>query len=330
MMTSEFPTQRRHLTVRVPRSRQFLVLLPTIALGILVTEPAKATAPPTASFPTAEEVTPAPTAHPPSPPAATKPRATPAVPAVSASEPVPANRAEPRGADAEPQWRRLPTLFKPSPGAGTGVPRDSAAASEEPVAPETWIWSLEGVSRAPVDVGFQSVFETSFGLRLGGGYAWVPSAYLDFVTQAAGTDNGNVVAALDGGRTLRGFVGLRPSKKVGVVFDAGYSRVRLTGTLDDPGAVQGVSLGRFDLESNLDMWFVELGYQGHLGRHAILGIGIGLMGTLNASTDATPDQSVPSTVSEALTKEATDTVDSQIEQYGFVPTLTLRLGFDLI
>lgn len=287
---------------------------------------ALAETPPTASFePVDEPKTGTARFTPPSPAAPTT-----TVPPLAAPPPAPA--APTVGDSPADAPRRLPPLFEaPPPRANSAAPTvDASRSADAERVSDLWMWSIEGVTRAPVDAGFQTVFETPVGLRFGAGYGWVPSPYLSFVTRAAGSGDAGVVSSLSGGRTLRGLIGIRPSRKVGVTLDAGYARVRLNGVLDDPGSAVGVSVGSYDIESNLDMWFAEIGYQGHLGRHAVLGVGVGIMGTIDASTSATPRSGAQNSTSQALTDEATQTVDSQIERYGFVPTLTLRLGFDLI
>jgi hypothetical protein len=48
---------------------------------------------------------------------------------------------------------------------------------------------------------------------------------------------------------------------------------------------------------------------------------------IDARTEAV---AAPDAATAAVTAEATDNVDSTLERYGYIPTLTLRLGLDLI
>lgn len=213
-------------------------------------------------------------------------------------------------------------------------------ADDEDVS-DAWMLSVEGVTHAPVDAGFQIGIELPFRVRAFGGYGWVPSAYRDLIVGAAtrGANDGAravIENGLDGGRSWRVQAGLRPFANAGVYLDVGYSQLRLDGTLDGedlaeaagvpPGSAAGVS---YAVESTLHMWLVELGYQWTLFDHVVTAIAAGLMGTLDANTEATPGAPVGGAEERALRSEATSIVDQQIESYGVVPTLTLRLGLDL-
>ena len=57
---------------------------------------------------------------------------------------------------------------------------DEASASTSTRVRDDWMLSLEAVTRVPIDAGGQIGFETPFGLRLFGGYGWVP--YVDVLT----------------------------------------------------------------------------------------------------------------------------------------------------
>ncbi|MCA9598254.1 MAG: hypothetical protein KC776_33310 [Myxococcales bacterium] len=248
-----------------------------------------------------------------------------------APPPTPAQAPAPVVDRGEPTNPRPEPVFAPAPVQSDPV-RDTAPAEEAKSggASDQWMLSLEGVTRIPVDVGGQIIFETPIGLRFGGGYGAIPSAYVNVVTGAASNASGSDLSIFDGGHVWRAQIGMRPIPKLGFYLDAGYAKVTLNGSVDPAsfGTITGVTLYPSGVTTTLDMWFAELGYQGHVGDRVVLGLGVGLMGTMSSSTQV--DEPSQNTTAQALTAEATNTVDQQIERYGFIPNLTLRLGFDLL
>jgi hypothetical protein len=291
-----------------------LVAILSLPVSAQAVEPAASA---TASFelvpePSANRATfPAPSAPPPSAP---PPSAAPPV-AQSYAAAAPVFTARPTRADA---------------------PRDTGnAEAPSSGASDEWMLSLEGVTRVPVDIGVQSIFETPVGLRFGGSYGFIPGPYVDFVTGAAAgataSASGSDISIFDGGHVWRAQLGIRPIRKLGFYLDAGYANVTLTGQIDESsfGGLPGTAnLGAQGVTTRLDMWFAELGYQAHVGDRVVLGLGLGIMGTLSSSTEV--DQPSQNSTTQALTNQATDNVDKQIERYGFIPNLSVRLGFDLI
>lgn len=222
--------------------------------------------------------------------------------------------------------------------------RDPRLDSGEQKSPEAsdrvrdqWLLSLEGVTRIPVDVGVQAGVETPFGLRLFASYGWVPQAYIGALTGIAAnaTDDVRARLLLDSvdysGHTTRITIGVRPFRRLGLYLDAGYAHVRLNAArdlpdIDIPGVV--VLRGGYRATTGLDLWVAELGYQAELGRRLVLGAGVGVVGPIDAKTTITAVNGAPD--DPAIRADAVRTVDRSFERYGYVPTLTLRLGFDLI
>jgi hypothetical protein len=197
--------------------------------------------------------------------------------------------------------------------------------------------SLEGVTHAPVDAGFQLGVETPFRLRLFGAYGWVPRPYMNLLTgvAAGATDNPYAETLLEqaeySGHTWRVQAGVRPFRALGLYGDVGYARLRADGALDlSSSGVPALARlgGGYEASTKLDMWLIELGYQAQLADRMVLALALGAMGTINASTSITSVGGAPSD-DEALDDAATQ-ADSALESYGIVPTLTLRLGVDLI
>jgi hypothetical protein len=201
---------------------------------------------------------------------------------------------------------------------------------------EGWLLSVEGVTHVPLDVGAELGVETPFGLRLFAGYGFVPEAYIGALTGIAANATGDPRARilLDAveysGRTARVTLGVRPFRKLGFYLDAGYVHLRLEAARDIP------DLSSFGLvpirggsraTSGFDLWVVELGYQLQLAQRLVLAAGLGVTGTLDAKTRIAPTGGAPN---DPALPEAARQVDVAFERYGYLPTLTLRIGFDLI
>jgi hypothetical protein len=268
------------------------------------------------------------------PPSAPPPSAPP--PSAPPPESAPAPAAGQYGYEPAPEqsWSFQPRT--------TDSPTPDRARDDRDIS-ENWMLSAEGVTHAPIDIGFQAGIEFPFGLRLFGGYGWVPSGYLDLIVDAASARSDStgadqvIESAYDSGTAWRIQTGIRPTKKLGLYLDAGYSQVRLTGGLaaEEIATAAGVPPGlvtgdTYSVESTIHMWLVEIGWQATIADHLVLGVGAGVMGTIDSSTDATPSFAGTSAQERAISEVASEVLDQQIESYGFVPTLTLRLGFDLI
>jgi hypothetical protein len=280
-----------------------------------------------ASFPLVEQKAP-----PPQPAASAESAPTPAQSADTAPLPLPPS-SPPRAQTDAPSLTRSP----PAGQATSGNPEVDSQRKRDQQIHDEWMVSIEGATHAPIDAGIFGGIETPIGLRLFGGYGWVPSSYLNFITNAivlsSGADSETSALVENGfekGHAWRIQAGLRPFKNVGVYVDVGYSRLTLQGSLDTSELASVPELGLtgvYSLKTSIDMWLVELGYQAEIGGRVVLAAGIGMMGTLDAKTSVTADSSASAGVPSADTLES---VDRQIEKHGYMPTLTLRLGFDLI
>jgi hypothetical protein len=202
---------------------------------------------------------------------------------------------------------------------------------------ERWLLSVEGVTHAPIDLGVQVGVETPPGLRLFMGYGWVPGGYINLLTGIAGSASRDSYAQAIlresdyAGHTWRVQAGFRPWRALGLYADVGYAQLRANAQLNL--AASGVAEleaigGGYRASTRLDMWLVELGYQGQLAERLVLGLALGAMGTFEATTRIAAVDGAP-TNSVVLREAATET-DAALEKYGIVPTLTLRIGFDLI
>jgi hypothetical protein len=231
-------------------------------------------------------------------------------------------------AHAEPDFR--------SPSAPPTANRDVDGKAAEQRR-EAWMLAVEGVTHAPIDVGVQVGLQTPQGLRLFGGYGWVPGSYMNLLTGIAANASGNAYAdaLLDDaeyrGRTWRVQLGWRPFRAIGLYGDVGYARLSADGALNLASSripQLAVFGGGYEANTRLDMWLIELGYQAQIADRIVLGLALGAMGTLNATTRITAVNGAPT--NDAILNRATNEADKALEKYGVVPTLTLRLGFDLI
>jgi hypothetical protein len=196
--------------------------------------------------------------------------------------------------------------------------------------------SVEGVTHAPLDIGFQAGLEAPIGLRLFGGFGWVPEAYSGFLTSIAASASGDAQAELlleratYRGHTLRVQAGIRPFRQLGFYGDIGYTRLSVDGALDlsDSGipSLQGLG-GGYQAHTVIDLWLIELGYQSEIKNRLVWAVALGMVGTFDARTRIVSVNGAPGSAALAQVAERGD---AAMKSYGFVPTLTLRLGFDLI
>lgn len=197
-----------------------------------------------------------------------------------------------------------------------------------------WMLSLEGVGTAPTDVGAQVGFETPFGLRLFGGYGFMPAASLAWLrgwNVSVGSAHATINTADASGHIFRLKAGLRPFSRLGLYLDGGYARAELDALVDVTGSVQNVGSisGGYHAASSLDLWLFELGYQWKIENRLIVGLGVGFMGTMNARTTIKPLGA--GTAADAnMLGTAQTAVNGALESYGFIPTLSLRVGFNVL
>ena len=192
--------------------------------------------------------------------------------------------------------------------------------------------AVEGAANVPLDLGFEAGLETPFGLRVFGGYGWVVAPYVSWL-RGASVSEGSARVVIDeadaSGHVLRLKLGIRPFRRLGLYLDAGYGRADLDGALNLTGSVAelGSLSGGYGVHSALDLLLVELGYQVKVENRLILALGLGFTGTLNSSTTITP---AGATIGSSSLDVAEAAVDRVFERYGFVPTLNLRVGFNVL
>ncbi|HYQ16578.1 MAG TPA: hypothetical protein VEQ58_12495 [Polyangiaceae bacterium] len=213
---------------------------------------------------------------------------------------------------------------------------DRRAPAEPRSSFRDWTLSAEAAVHAPLDYGAQVGFETPFGLRVYGGYGIIPSAYGDAFSSVAGSSTSDarakaILGDLDfSGHIWRASVGIRPFQRLGLYLDVGYARADLNAGLavdsSDIAELRDLS-GGYALRSHLDLWFFELGYQARVFDRFILGLGLGMTGTLGSNTSVVALGDAPSS---SLLSQVAGRIDDSFKHYGYVPTLNLRLGFDFL
>ncbi len=199
---------------------------------------------------------------------------------------------------------------------------------------DPWLLALEGVVRAPSDVGVQAGVEFPFRLRVFTGFGYMP---LDWVTGFVGnvTPNSDARAVLTlpsySGTIWRIQAGVRPFRNLGFYADAGYAHANISGTFTPSQAlVEELNLdftGGFAVDSSLHLWLVELGHEWIVARHGVIALGLGVMSTFDANTNISmtgggtrPPELVRG---ERLANDA-------LESYGTIPFVTLRVGVDFL
>lgn len=195
--------------------------------------------------------------------------------------------------------------------------------------------SVEGATRAPVDIGAQLTLESPYHLRLSLGYGWIPETYSSLFTSIARSASGNaqVATILDHasyqGRTFRTALGVRPFARSGLHLDFGYARLNLDGALDlaSTGVAALENLGGgYRANAAMDAWLIEIGSQVE-GWGVVFGFAFGLMHIFAAHTTISAVDGAPTS---PLLGTAAQQTDAALKSYGYVPTLTLRLGFDVL
>lgn len=278
-------------------------------------------------------------APPPAPPAAPPPTAPPpqparALPAPASSAPGAYGYTPPAG-QSQSGW-----AFTTPPQYGSPA-RDRAETREDDAEDfrKEWMVALSAATHAPVDIGLELAVETPIRLRFLAGLGYVPSGYLSVITGAlAGADALDDEArtliedGFESGRAWRVGIGFRPFKNFGAYLDGGFSNLSVSGSVDANEAreLTGVRLSTsYKVKSSLNAWFLELGYQGLIADRLLLAFGFGVMRATSSQTTADPTGQ-PSATERLFDDAATSTADDAIEKYGIIPTLNLRLGFDVI
>ena len=224
------------------------------------------------------------------------------------------------------------------------------ATPENKPSEESWRVSVEGVTRLPVDIGIQVRLQSPYWFRLTAGLGTIPGTFVDAATDtleskgAFDAATASIISSAFGdGSTWNVRLGIRPSERFGFYGDVGLARVALEGRLQLDEVVPADLLQQvpvavpdsfeYQLETQVNLFLLEAGWEGHIGRHLLFGVGIGLL-LVNSSTSSVrsnfepPDLAIVQTRLTEAETEAIDTIGSSIDSFGVLPTISLRLGVD--
>jgi hypothetical protein len=169
-------------------------------------------------------------------------------------------------------------------------------------------------------------------MRIFTGFGFIAADQIaSFVSNATSDPRAELVLGLPSysGNIWRAQVGFRPFKKAGLYVDGGYARATIHGELNLSGTLLEDELGDggYRIRSSLDLWLLELGYQWEIARRGIVAVGGGVMSTFNADTHVQATGGAPS---DSRFTQGAEQANRAFESYGTIPTLTLRLGVDLL
>jgi hypothetical protein len=198
---------------------------------------------------------------------------------------------------------------------------------------ERWILAPEVALHAPSDVSLQASVEFPFRLRLSGGVGIMPVDWVSgFIARATSNEEARAILSLPEyrGTIWRAQGGFRPFRNVGFYLEGGYAHADIHGSLDFAGSpfAEGLGVqGAYAVDSSLDLWLVEAGYQWHLAHRGVIALGLGVMSTFDATTTASVTGGAERTPEF---DEGLRTANDALESYGTLPFVSVRVGIDLL
>lgn len=198
---------------------------------------------------------------------------------------------------------------------------------------DLWLLSLEAALHAPSDVSVQASAEFPFRLRLSGGVGLMPIDWVSgFIARTTSDEEARAILSLPTyrGTIWRAQAGYRPFRKLGFYLEGGYAHAAIHGSMNLSGSPFADEIGvrgAYAVDSSLDLWLLEAGYQWQFAHRGVIALGLGVMSTFNADTTATATGGAPTS------PEITDGVrraNDALETYGTLPFASLRVGVDLL
>lgn len=208
-----------------------------------------------------------------------------------------------------------------------------------PRTPKVW---LGAVTDFPVQVGGRAEIEIQGRLRAWTSLGVLPVPYVEAInaiSQAVGgydeATGDLIVAALSRSLVWRTHLGWRPWKTEGFTVDAGYGLATLGGdtrTSELAAVALGASIpteagNRYDIDSTLHQFSVELGWRFLVWRGLSLRTSVGLAATVGSSTAVTPATSSPS--SEQIARSLEAYLDDVYTRYVHFPYVGLEVGYGM-
>lgn len=227
------------------------------------------------------------------------------------------------------------SLPGPEPAAEVGATRDSPPADARAKRlRDRWILALEAALHVPSDVSIQASVEFPFRLRLSGGVGFMPVDWVTgFIASTTSDDEARAILSLPSytGTIWRAQAGFRPLKKLGLYLEGGYAHAAIHGSLDlsgSPFADELGARGAYAVDSSLDLWLLEAGYQWQIAERGVIALGLGVMSTFDATTTATATGDAPTSPSEL--DQGIRRANDALERYGTLPFVSLRVGVDFL
>jgi hypothetical protein len=209
-----------------------------------------------------------------------------------------------------------------------------------------WHLALEAQTVLPVDVGPRLTAESPWGLRASTSFGVFTPAYLRIINSAVvaadvyGRDKAEVLEhALDPSLVWRLHLGWRPPGAMGLFFAFGYGVVHLTGLITQwdlyvldltplPPARQNLPRYDFSVTTTLHMLNFEVGWEQVFLRHLVVRLAVGLAATVGTSASLEPNfDGVVAERAAVFCDEFEGDLEDTLRKYGFLPTLSVALGY---
>lgn len=208
---------------------------------------------------------------------------------------------------------------------------------------------LEASTDVPVALGVTAGLELPLGLRASSSLGTLPRGYVSLINAVVqsfpNTYNqatGDLIEqTLQSSLVWRSHVGWATS--LGLYFDAGYGLVALGGGTSTEALLaavtgqqapgQGGASQDYAITSTLHMLDLEVGWKGELGEGFTLRAGLGLAGTLAASSSVDAEFTPARPAGQRLVKEFEAYAEGYLvdtyTSYVFTPVISLGLGYRL-
>lgn len=212
---------------------------------------------------------------------------------------------------------------------------------------------LEAMTDVPLQIGAGVMLESKHRLRLRSSLGFISGAYIDGVNAFAQTYSPQpytdavaelVSESLENSMVWRTHVGMRPGERAGLYMHAGYTLVSFgskttgaelleaaleIGDVDMSSGPMGAARD-VQIDSNLHLVDVELGWDFYVGRHANLRIGAGYSHTffsktrISARYEADPQMSTAEL--QEMERNGEVLLDAIYQEYLRFPTVSMAFG----
>lgn len=259
------------------------------------------------------------------------------------------------GAQTRPTLARTGS-FESSAGAGSASSRrvdKQEAIVPAPQPRNRGTIRLEAMTDVPLQIGAGVMLESKHRLRLRSSLGFISGAYIDGVNAFAQTYSEQpytdavaelVSESLENSMVWRTHVGMRPGERAGLYMHAGYTLVSFGSKTTGAELLEAaLEIGNIDMsagpmgaardvqiDSNLHLVDVELGWDFYVGRHANLRIGAGYSHTffsrtrISARYDA--DNQMNTAEIQEMERNGEVLLDAIYQEYLRFPTVSMAFG----